>query len=503
MDLYTVRNNIMKGIPLQELNLRVCFYARVSTEKDEQINSLKNQITFFNDYINKIPKWEFKGSYIDEGISGTRVFKREEFLKMINDAKNGKFDLILTKEISRFSRSTLDSIKYTQELLASGVGVYFLNDNINTILPDSELRLTIMASVAQDEVRKLSERVSFGMKRSIDNGNVLGCSNIYGYEKSNGKLVINEKEAEMIKIIYDRYANTNDGLSKISKYLYGLNYKTKTGKRLDTTIITRIIENPKYKGYYCGNKTKVLDYRTKKKKKLDKDNWIIYKDYDKVPPIVSEELWSIANIKLRKRQKSYLNKIEDGCTNNRVFEHELDELFKSIIFKLYLDKKIIFDSLIKECKSYLLSKNSDNEIKALESKCEVIKNKKDKLLELVMDGYLENIDYKKQVDSLNLELNEYLDKIENLKNNKLDEYLIEKEINSIRENLEHSIEDELCISDIFNSLVEKIIVNKDENNPKKIKLNIIFKTGTTLKASSNNLGKKYHLEDYLTTSKSS
>ena len=466
---------------------------------------------------------------------------------MISDAKNGKFDLILTKEISRFSRSTLDSIQYTQELLASGVGVYFLNDNINTILPDSELRLTIMASVAQDEVRKLSERVSFGMKRSIDNGNVLGCSNIYGYEKDNGKLVINEKEAEMIKIIYDRYANTNDGLSKISKYLYELNYKTKTGKRLDTTIITRIIENPKYKGYYCGNKTKVLDYRTKKKKKLDKDNWIIYKDYDKVPPIVSEELWSIANIKLRKRRKSYLNKIEDktifhnrytysgkiycgihnvtyhrnsagkrknnpvwecqvyrrnslkGCTNNRVNEGELDKLFKSIISKLYLDKKIIFDSLIKECKNYLLSKNSDSEIKILESKCEVIKNKKDKLLELVMDGYLENINYKKQIDNLNLELNEYLVKLNNLKNNKYDKYLIEKEINNIRENLEHSIEDDLCLSDIFNSLVEKIVANKDENNPKKIKLDIIFKTGATLKASSNNLGKKYHLEEYLTT----
>ena len=547
MNLYTVRNNIMKGIPLQELNLRVCFYARVSTEKDEQINSLKNQITFFNDYINKIPKWEFASSYIDEGISGTGVLKREEFLKMITDAKNGKFDLILTKEISRFSRSTLDSIKYTQELLTSGVGVYFLNDNINSILPDSELRLTIMASVAQDEVRKLSERVSFGMKRSIDNGNVLGCSNIYGYEKDNGKLVINEKEAEMIKIIYDRYANTNDGLSKISKYLYELNYKTKTGKRLDTTIITRIIENPKYKGYYCGNKTKVLDYRTKKKKKLDKDNWIVYKDYDKVPPIVSEELWSIANIKLRKRRKSYLNKIEDktifhnrytysgkiycgihnvtyhrnsagkrknnpvwecqvyrrnslkGCTNNRVNEGELDKLFKSIISKLYFDKKIIFDNLIEYCKNYLLSKNSDSEIKILESKCEVIKNKKDKLLELVMDGYLENIDYKKQIDNLNLELNEYLVKLNNLKNNKYDKYLIEKEINNIRENLEHSIEDDLCLSDIFNSLVEKIVANKDENNPKKIKLDIIFKTGATLKASSNNLGKKYHLEEYLTT----
>ncbi len=305
MDLYTVRNNIMKGIPLQELNLRVCFYARVSTEKDEQINSLKNQITFFNDYINKIPKWEFAGSYIDEGISGTGVLKREEFLKMITDAKNGKFDLILTKEISRFSRSTLDSIKYTQELLTSGVGVYFLNDNINTILPDSELRLTIMASVAQDEVRKLSERVSFGMKRSIDNGNVLGCSNIYGYIKDKGKLVIDEKQAEMIKIIYDRYANTTDGLSKVSRYLYSLGYKSKTGKRLDTTILTRIIENPKYKGYYCGHKTKVLDYRTKKKKKLSESDWIIYKDTENVPPIVSEELWERANKKLKKKTRKF------------------------------------------------------------------------------------------------------------------------------------------------------------------------------------------------------
>ena len=179
MDLYTVRNNIMKGVPLQELNLRVCFYARVSTDKDEQLHSLQSQISFFNDYISKIPNWCFIGSYIDEGISGTSVNKREEFLRMIEDAKNHKFDLILTKEISRFSRSTLDSIKYTQELLQDGVGVYFLNDNINTILPDSELRLTIMSSIAQDEVRKLSERVSFGMKRSIDSGTVLGCSNIY------------------------------------------------------------------------------------------------------------------------------------------------------------------------------------------------------------------------------------------------------------------------------------------------------------------------------------
>ncbi len=222
MDLYTVRNNIMKGVPLQELNLRVCFYARVSTDKDEQLHSLSNQISFFNDNISKVlTNWEFIGSYIDEGISGTQVKKREEFLRMIEDAKRHKFDLILTKEISRFSRSTLDSIMYTQELLSNGVGVYFLNDNINTILPDSELRLTMMSSIAQDEVRKtFPKRVSFGMKRSIDNGVVLGCSNIYGYVKDKGKLVIDDEQAKMIKIIFDRYANTTDGLSKKYQDIY-------------------------------------------------------------------------------------------------------------------------------------------------------------------------------------------------------------------------------------------------------------------------------------------
>ena len=296
MDLYTVRNNIMKGVPLQELNLRVCFYARVSTDKDEQLHSLQSQISFFNDYISKVPNWKFVGSYIDEGISGTLVKKREEFLKMIEDARIHKFDLILTKEISRFSRSTLDSIMYTQELLSNGVGVYFLNDNINTILPDSELRLTMMSSIAQDEVRRLSERVSFGMKRSIDNGVVLGCSNIYGYVKDKGKLVIDEEQAEMIKIIFDRYANTTDGLSKVSRYLYSIGYKSRTGKRIDTTILTRIIENPKYKGYTFKGWTDKHGKVIYNNALLEEDT-TLYANWEKIvekpEPVVPEEKISL------------------------------------------------------------------------------------------------------------------------------------------------------------------------------------------------------------------
>lgn len=546
MDLYTVRNNIMKGVPLQELNLRVCFYARVSTDKDEQLHSLSNQISFFNDYISKVPNWQFIGSYIDEGISGTSVNKREEFLRMIDDAKRHKFDLILTKEISRFSRSTLDSIKYTQELLTNGVGVYFLNDNINTILPDSELRLTMMSSIAQDEVRRLSERVAFGMRRSIDNGVVLGCSNIYGYIKDKGKLVIDENQAEMVRIIFDRYANTTDGLSKVSRYLYALGYKSKTGKRLDTTILTRIIENPKYKGYYCGHKTKVLDYRTKQKKKLECSDWIVYKDEKSVPPIVSEELWNRANKKLKMRQDSFTNRAVNkavfqnrytysgkiycgehnvtyyrssagkrknnpvwecqvyrkeslkGCSNPRVFELELDEIFKDLFKTLFKRRNNIFDEILNECKNYLEINNDDNEIKSLESKILVLNNKKDKLLELVMEEYLSKIDYKKQVDIINVEINTYQNKINELQNNKKDKNYIENKINHIKESLNNCLIDNECYSDIFNELIDRIYVFKE--NDKKIKLDIYIKTGEQINTLSDNLGKKFHSLDYVTTS---
>ena len=541
MDLYTVRNNIMKGIPLQELKLKVCFYARVSTDKDEQLHSLSAQISFFNDYISKVSNWHFIGSYIDEGISGTSVKKREEFLRMIEDAKKHKFDLILTKEISRFSRSTLDSIKYTQELLQNGVGVYFLNDNINTILPDSELRLTMMSSIAQDELRRLSERVSFGMRRSIDSGVVLGCSNIYGYVKDKGKLVIDEKQAEMIKIIYDRYANTTDGLSKVSRYLYSLGYKSKTGKRLDTTILTRIIENPKYKGYYCGHKTKVLDYRTKKKKKLSESDWIIYKDTENVPPIVSEELWERANKKLKQRQESFASRAVNkavfqnrytysgkiycghhnltyhrlsagkrknnpvwecqvyrkeslkGCSNPRVFEFELDTLFKDMFNKLLKRKNYIFDEIVSVCENYLESHNNDSEIKNIESKILLLNNKKDKLLELVMEEYLEKADYKKQVDLLNEEISPYQNKLNELKIDKKDKNYIKNKINEIKKALDNCLTDDKCYSDVFNELIDKIIVNKIED--KKIKLDIHMKTGESIYTTSDNLGRKFHLID--------
>ena len=306
MDLYTIRNMLSQGKNIYDLPLRVTFYARVSTDRYEQLNSLENQVTYFSNFIKEQENWIFVEGYVDEGISGTSVKKRADFLRMLDDAKKRKFDLILTKEISRFSRNTLDSIKYTQDFLSNGVGVYFLSDNINTFQPDSELRLTIMSSIAQEEIRKLSERIRFGYKRSVERGIVPGSNNIYGYIKNKGKLVIDEEQAKSIRLIFETYVSENIGVHRLGFKLfdkYGVtNY---SGKPIAGTVIKNIIRNPKYKGYFCAHKETIIDYHDRKRKSFKKDEWIVYKNNEACPPIVSEELWDKANEILDTRSKRH------------------------------------------------------------------------------------------------------------------------------------------------------------------------------------------------------
>lgn len=298
MNLIEVREKLNLGVPLTNIKLRVTDYSRVSTNHEEQKNSLKNQIDYFDKYIKNNPNWEYIEGYVDEGISGTTDYKRNNFMRMIEDAKDNKFDLIITKEISRFSRNTLDSIKYTRELLKYGVAVLFINDNINTALPDSELRLTIMSSLAQDEVRRLSERVKFGMRESINKGNILGNNKLFGYRKNkNNKLIIVPEEAKIIKEIFYKYVVENYSLNKISK-IYNFS----------VTKVSRIIKNPKYKGYYCGRKSEVIDFISKKIKYLDSSNWITYKD-KKIPVIVDEKIWDKANQKIKSKSKKITKNI--------------------------------------------------------------------------------------------------------------------------------------------------------------------------------------------------
>lgn len=315
MDVRKMRIEMRMGKSIFDLPLRVTFYARVSTDKDEQINSLDNQVQYYTELIQNKPNWTLVPGYIDEGISGTSTKNRDSFKRMIADAKARCFDFVITKEISRFSRSTLDSIKYTQELLEYDVGVLFQNDNINTLDPDSELRLVIMAGVAQDEVRKLSDRLKFGFRQAIKNGHVLGNDKLWGYDKKNCIMTIKEDEAEVIRTIFDLYANKGLGVRRISLALFDMGYTSRMGNEFNVATIRHILTNPKYKGWYCGNKSQTIDYRTKKKIRLDESEWVTYPD-STIPAIVSEELWDRANAIYRQRSKEITEHAQGACYHN-------------------------------------------------------------------------------------------------------------------------------------------------------------------------------------------
>ncbi|NLF80757.1 MAG: recombinase family protein [Clostridia bacterium] len=305
MDLYAVRNELSQGRTVFELPLRVTYYARVSSSSDEQLHSLAAQADYYQELIAANAKWQYVAGYIDEGLSGTSVKKRRSFLRMMEDARDGRFDFIITKEVSRFARNTLDSIRFTQELLSLGVGVLFQSDHINTLLPDSELRLTIMASVAQDEVRKTSERVRFGFKRAIEKGVVLGSDRIWGYRKDQGRLVIVAEEAELVRRIFTMFALERLGIRRIAARLNEDGYRNSNGREFGFSSIAGILANPKYKGWYCGNKTRKVDYKLDMVKRLDPSQWVMYEDHESVPPIVSEELWQAAAELREQRSRQY------------------------------------------------------------------------------------------------------------------------------------------------------------------------------------------------------
>ena len=168
MNIYEMRQDMrMRHTRVSDYPLRVVYYARVSTDKYDQLHSLDAQKNYFENLLERNPNWTFVRGYVDEGLTGTKIDKRDSFIEMMRDAKRGKFDLICTKEVSRFARNTLDSLSCTRELLTYGVAVYFENDNLNTIDEDCDFRLTTMASIAQEESRKTSERLKFGFRESI------------------------------------------------------------------------------------------------------------------------------------------------------------------------------------------------------------------------------------------------------------------------------------------------------------------------------------------------
>lgn len=286
--------------------MKVAAYCRVSTDKDDQVNSFESQQRYFHEYIQCQPDWEFYGIYADEGITGTSTKKRAAFNRMISDARLHRFDLVITKEISRFARNTLDSIHYTRELKKIGVGVLFMNDNMNTLNESSEFILTIKASQAQEESRSTSSRVKWGQTRRMEQGVVFGRS-LLGYDVKNGKMAVNPEGAEIVKLIFHKYVHERKGTTTIARELREAGIKTLLGRtNWRNTVILKILRNEKYCGDLKQKKTYTPDYLTHQKKyNHGEESFVFIKDHHE--PIINRALWEEAQREIARRD------LDGGC----------------------------------------------------------------------------------------------------------------------------------------------------------------------------------------------
>ena len=542
MDIHTVRQ-LLKTRTIYDISLRVTYYARVSSEKDEQLNSLGNQISYYEDFIKKNPNWTYVEGYIDEGLSAATTKKRENFHRMVDDGKAGLFDFVITKEISRFARNTLDSISFTRELLNAGVGVFFQNDNINTLDEDSELRLTIMSGIAQDELRKLSSRVKFGHAQAIKKNVVLGNGRIFGYMKDSGRLVIDEAEAPMVRELFELYATGEYSMKQIENLFWEKGYRNHNGNKIAHTTMSGMISNPKYKGYYVGNKVKVIDLFTKKQKFLPPEEWVMFKDEtgEIVPAIVTEELWEAANKVLQKRSEDIKgrqgicnhanlltgklfctdcgaayyrreskdkqgnknskwvcsNKIKNGadaCASFPIYEEEL----KPLLFEVFQETEASANALIEEYiemyKALEDGGETAKQIDALRQQIELAQKKKGKLLGFNAAGQLSDKDFLSMNRDCEAEIDEAERKIYDLEQQQLSKDEFRRHIETIRRVLHDAKRDAaqgIINKEFVDKYIDKIFVTPEGDGSLRLQIKI-FTGETTEKYLQNLRGRMGH-----------
>lgn len=524
MDIHNVRQT-MRTRSIYDIPMRVTYYARVSSESDEQLNSLGNQVNYYEEFIRKNSAWEFVEGYVDEGLSAATTNKRENFHRMVEDGKEGMFDLIITKEITRFARNTLDSILYTRELLGSGVGVFFQNDNINTFDEDSELRLTIMSGIAQDELRKLSSRVKFGHAQAIKNSVVLGNSRIFGYVKDGGRLVIDETEAPMIRELFELYATGEYSMKQIETIFWDKGYRNHNGKKIAHTTMSNLIANPKYKGYYVGNKVKVIDLFTKKQKFLPPEEWVMFKDEtgEIVPAIIDEELWDKANAVLKKRSedvkgrqgicnhanlltgKLYCThcgaayyrresvdrqgnknskwvcsgKIKNGadsCASFPIYEEELKPLLFQVFSETEADAEALVAEYVEMYKSLGDGSSIVEQIESLRQQIDLAQKKKSKLLGYNAAGQLSDRDFLSMNKDCDREIDAAEHQIYDLEQQQLSKEDFRKKIETIRHVLDEARRDAaqgLISKEFVDKYIDKIFVTPEEDGSLRLQIKVL------------------------------
>ena len=513
IDKYETLNQERK---IQNMKKRVAAYCRVSTDNDDQANSFESQQRYFRQYIERNPDWELYAIFADEGISGTNTKKRKEFNRMIACAKNGDFDLIITKEISRFARNTLDSIFYTRDLKKHGVGVIFLNDNINTLDGDAELRLAIMSSIAQEESRKTSERVKWGQKRQMEQGVVFGRS-MLGYDVKDGKMTINEDGAKIVRLIFRKFVDEGKGTHVIARELREEGINPMRVKEWSNTVILRVIRNEKYCGDLVQKKTYTPDFLSHEKKyNRGQEEFVILKDHHE--PIISRELFDKANrildakslsqegkakhsnrypfsgkIKCGRCGASYVARYKTrkdgsqykawrcfegakhgsphidkagnqvGCSGTSIRNEEAIHIMYLVCKQLTIDRQKIADNLIKTIQKVISLDMTGADTNTLEDKIEAAQKKRTDLIDLYTSGDIDRDEFTALRAKYDAEINSLKSMMESMEKQQI---VIAKQ-KELMEDIKNAV-DELIggieyEDEFYTQLLDKMVINDREN----------------------------------------
>ena len=520
--------------------IRVAAYCRVSTDSEEQLNSYKSQVTYYSDLIKKNKEWELAGIYADEAITGTQVTKREEFQRMINDSMNGHIDMIITKSISRFARNTLDTLKYVRLLKESNIAVYFEDEKINTLTMDGELLLVVLSSVAQQEVENISNNVKKGLKMKMKRGELIGFQGClgYDYDASDKSIHINEEEAEIVKLIFQRYIEGR-GSTLIKNELNNLGYRTKKGNLWTQSTLVGIIKNEKYKGDILLGKTFTVDPISKRRlDNFGEEDQFYIKDHHE--PIVSEEIFEKAQEILNRRGKersrmvptpgkrekfsrqyAFSCMLECGfcgsnlsrrswhsssvhqktiwqcvtgtkkgktyCPDSKgIPERVIEEAFIESYRLLCGDNKDVLEEFIQRVEITLGESNIEKSIVKLDKEIESLVTKKKKLLDMRLDDQIDKVVYADKMEELEKKQKKLLDDRTEYQLQSDNEKTLKRRMMEFKKALEVNQVLEEFDRTVFESIVEKVIVGEidDDGNKNPYKLTFVYKTGISNKVDS-------------------
>jgi DNA invertase Pin-like site-specific DNA recombinase len=517
-----IREQLMSGKKIYDLPLKVTSYERVSTDDIKQQSSLANQILYFDEKIKSIPNWTHVKGYVDEGISGTSIGKRIFFQQMIADAKIGKFDLIMTKSVQRFARDVVDTVQTVRDLLQCNVGVYFEDMNMLTFDNDIEFRLSIMAAVAQQESMKISENVKWGYQVTMKSGKRHGATPPIGYlfNNENNGYFIDPKLAPMVRTVFQMYANNDIGVRKLGLKLAEMGYLNAKNKPYSSTTLKRMIEHPVYYGCIVNGRSYKPLYRADKIVAKEKNEWIIHEDHDRVPPLVSKEIWEKANYILSERHDkmegvdtSTKDSLGGGryaysrrilCANhNTNYVHTVGKWYtvdgntrtvsywrcgkyskygrqacnspllytkdlNAIIRKIFINKVGMLQSEKESLKSVidaiLSPDNLGQDIASLNEQRATVLKKKERLLDGFTNGVVKATDYKTMSVKLDAQIEELDEKIKDTTHIQNSTDIIKKS-HSLMDEVAASanLENDEVIEELVRAFVKKIIVAKNDD----------------------------------------